>query len=645
MLIKKWRIFTIKIVIIGIFILIIYRIFTIQILDIYGFNDNYRYRTKKTIIPAERGIIYDCNGFALTGNKKVFKLELCSAITSWSNKDSLSADEKIQLYKTISEIIAKNTENPANIYFQKILKFAPDYINGFEIVTNLTPIQKNDILSELKENKIRGIRSFKQPSKRVYPKKGLAGPLIGLYNSGKGECGIEQSFDAELTGIDGWAEIIQYGTGENYHFSDMEIKEPIAGHSIYLTIDAHIQAILESNLKKGIENYNAKNAIGIIISPKDGKILAMSGISADNLNASPQLIHSMPIFPISWLYEPGSTVKPITALLAIEKKLFESSDIIDCRTRKIGRRTISDVKPFKNLTFKEVITYSSTVGITYVVDKISDIDLYNRLVDFGFGHKTGIILNGERNGILRSPSNWSRYSRHSLSFGQELSVAPIQLIYAYGALANEGKLLQPLIINKIIDNDGKVVFNSRKKVVRYISNINALDTLITFLQAVVDIGYGGLTKLKDINIAGKTGTSEKHEKNGGGYEKDKYISSFVGFCPVEDPQIVMLIIYDEPDYNHRYGSISAVPTFKKILEEIVVLPNSNLLNIITQINQDYILVPNCIGLPINALNEFLHKKGISYSLYGDGEFVTNQFPKSGISMLEEYPIMVIADED
>ncbi len=657
MLTCKGRIFIIKVIFVSIFLLIIYRLYSIQILDTYNhFNKYYRYKNKKVIIPAERGIIYDCNGIPFVENKKVFKLELCPAITHWSYTDSVRqspicrdsvselADEKQIIYETISEIIARYTDKSPSIYENRIKNFAYKYPNGFELSTNIDVINKNNILSELNKSNINGINCYKQPSVRVYPLGDLAGALIGYYANGSGLCGVEGTFDKELTGIDGWAEVIQYGTGWHHHFPNMNTQKPIKGSSVYLSIDAHIQSILERNLKEGLKDYNAKNAIGIIISPKNGDILAMSGISSENLNASIRTKHSMPIFPINWLFEPGSTLKPITALLAIEKGLFKSTDIIDCRTRKIGRRVISDVKPYKELTFKDVIVHSSNVGITRIVDKLTKANLYNRIIELGFGNKTGITLNGESSGILHKPSEWSKYSLHSLSFGQEISVTAIQLVFAYGSLANGGNLLQPQIIKKIVNNEGDVLFESKKEVIKQIFNTNALDTLKTFLEAVVEDGFGINAKLDFVNVAGKTGTAEKKKIDGAGYDENKYVSSFVGFFPVEDPQIVMLIIFDEPDYDHRFGSICAAPTFKKIVEEITVLSNSNLINVINQVNQDYVLVPDCIGLQISELRKFLSGKNISYTIFGNGEFVTNQFPKPGTSMLEKFPIMIIAED-
>ena len=649
MLTTKGRLFVVNLIFALLFFLIIVRIFFIQVFDVFGLYDisKSRYIDSKRILYADRGIIYDCNGNAFTENQKYFKLELFPSLTKWTYKDSTNKQEKNKIYQKIAKIVSKYLNKSEKYYLEKIYQNIPGCKNesGFEFVRNINANTKENILSELKRNKITGLRSYKlKPQERVYPQNGLAGPLIGLYSEKNGGlCGIEGAFDENLTGEDGWEEVVRYGTGAIRHFSDMNIQKPINGNSVYLTIDAHIQAILENNLKKGIEDYKAKNAIGIIISPKNGDILAMSGISSENIHSSTHKIHSMPIYPISWQYEPGSTMKPFTALTAIEKNIFRSKDLIDCEKRIIGRRTIKDVHEYNDLSFKDVIVFSSNVGITRVADELRENELYSKLIDFGFRHKTGVKINDENSGVLRHPTEWSDYSLHSIAFGQEISVTPIQLVYAYAAIANGGKILYPQIVKKIVDADGKIIFKSEKKIVRKVSNEKALDTLKTFLKDVVEYGTGKPVKSDYVSIAAKTGTAEKSQSGKKGYDKkDNYISSIVGFFPVENPQVVMLIIFDEPDYIHRYGSTSAAPTFKKILDQMLVLPNSNLITKIT-IDNKQIIVPDCIGLKICELKKILSSKNISFSIIGKGEIVTDQFPKPGSKIFDNYAIQLIAD--
>lgn len=645
MLTTKGRIFILKLCLIAIFFVIVYRLFAIQVLDVFDFYDEYgRYKNKKVVIPAERGGIYDRNGVPLAENKKVFKLELCPNIISFAHSDSVNLEDKEYIYEKISEIASIHTGKKKEFYLKKIQSYAPSYPNGFEFIVNLDAKTKEAILQNLEEENILGITAYPYQSKRVYPRGTLAGPLIGLYSSDGALCGIERYFDEDLTGMDGWVEVVQYGTGERYHFENMNRQEPVPGKSVYLTIDTQIQSILERNLQEGLQTYGAKHAIGIIISAQNGDILAMRGLSERDTSTTTLSVHSNPILPISWLFEPGSIMKPFTALLALEKGIFQPNDIIDCNTRKVGSRTISDVTRHTNLTFRQVLTQSSNVGMTHIVDKLSAEELYNHLISCGFSCKTCVQLTGEEPGLLRAPSAWSSFSKHSLSFGQEISVTAIQMAYAYAALANGGELLYPNIVKEIRDQDGNVVKGIGKQVIRSIGTQSALDTLKTILQDVVDEGLGKPAYLNYVSIAGKTGTGEKLKEDGPGYKEGKYVASFVGFFPVEDPEIVMLILFDEPTYNYRYGSISAAPTFKNIVQEITVLPNSHLLTHIKQVDQEYMIVPDCIGVPVKDVEKLLSHQHIAYTITGNGSVVTDQFPKPGTTMLEDFYILLIADE-
>ncbi len=641
---NKGRISSIKVIFILIFCVFIFRLFSIQLLDVYGFYNNYqRYKNKKNIIPAERGFIYDRHGTALAGNKKLYKLEFCPKLIKWEKIDSLSTVDRGIVYDEIINTIAQNTDKSYEELADRISTFEENFPHGFELVTQIDAAQKDRILKALNNQGIHGVIDYKQKSERVYPKGNLAGPLIGFYeyDNDNALCGIELVSNNELTGQDGWLEVIQYGTGDDYHFDDMPLQNPISGKSVYLTIDAHLQAILEKNLIHGIEEYDAKGAIGVIISPNTGEIYAMRGINRDYIGSSVRAGHTLPIYPINWQYEPGSTIKPVTALIAIEDNIYHANDMIDCRTRKIGGRTISDVKPLQYLTFKQVLSRSSNCGITRVADNIQPYKLYKTLTELGFGHKTGIILNGESAGLIRHPSKWSKYSLHSLSFGQELSVTTLQLAYAYAALANGGRMLQPKIIYKIEDEQQNTLFEPKTTVVRQVSNFWALDTLRTYLKAVVDEGHGIGTKLGYISVAGKTGTGEKIDPEGG-YLEDAYITSFVGFFPVEDPQVVMVIMYDEPDHDHRFGSISAVPTFRKIVEEMIVLPHNDILYIANEANREYVLVPECIGKSVKEACQLLVEHNIDFTSFGDGDIVVDQFPKPGVTMLEGSSIILQA---
>ena len=637
---KKTRIFTLKFVLIVIFGLIVYRLYSIQIKDIYSLYGKYhRYKTNRKILSAERGLIFDRNGISLAGNTQIFKLEFHPGIFSQNFPDSVSSRVLDNSFYNVAGVVSEESDQSLQTILKRIQNHFYTYPNGFELITDLSIHQKEAILNRLQKEELVGIISIPQKSDRIYPKGTLAAPLIGLFSSDVAKSGIEKDFDQILRGDDGWIEVIRYGTGQNKHFSQLERKNSKPGNSIYLTIDTHIQTILEKNLEIGLKETNAKSAIGIIVTVKNGEILAMKGLSSEWKDESIKYQHSLPIYPINWRFEPGSTLKPIIALFAMENGKVDADDLYDCSRRRIGYREISDVEEFEDLTTKEIIVHSSNVGMSYLVEELSDDYLYDRLVDFGFGHKSGILLGRESPGVLRQTNHWSEFSKHSLAFGQEIGVTALQLVFAYAALANDGYLLQPCIIDKITDYKGDIIRQKERSVLRKVATPTYLDTINTFLEAVVTDGHGRPAKMKQLRIAGKTGTSEKYEN--GKLKKGKHVAMFAGYFPADNPEIAMLILFDEPDYEHRFGSTAACPYFKKTVKELLVLPNSNLLEQLHLAESEYTIVPDCKGLRIDKAVNLLEERGIKYCFSGEGNWVEEQYPKPGFSILNKSSVQLV----
>lgn len=637
---RKGRIFTIRIFLLLIFGVIFYRLYSIQIKDVYSFYGRYhRYKENRIIIPAERGLIYDRNGVALAGNEQAFKLEFNPGLFFQSLPDSTNPELVDVKFKEIANIISSVTSHQSDIILKRIENHYLSYPNGFELITDITVEEKEGILNRLKAYNLEGVLSIPQSSRRVYPKGNLAASLIGLFTEGRARSGVERDFNKILTGSDGWLEVIRYGTGQNKYFSQLEHTLPKQGNSIYLTIDTHIQTILEKNLEYGLSETNANNALGIIVSTNTGEILALKGLSAVWKEKSVNYQHSLPIYPVSWCFEPGSTLKPFVALFAMENGGIVAADSFDCQTRRVGARKISDVEEFGKLSTKDIIVHSSNVGMSFLVEELSNNLLYSKLVDFGFGHKSGILLGGESSGVLRKPNQWSEFSRHSLSFGQEISVTALQLVYAYAAIANKGELLQPNIISKITNYNGKILQKPERSVLRRVSTPTYLDTINTFLEAVVTDGHARTSRVEQFKIAGKTGTAEKYEN--GQLKEGKYVSMFAGYFPATDPEIAMLILMDEPDYEHRFGSAAAGPIFKKTVEELLVLPNSNLLKKVHLAESEYTVVPDCKGLKVEKAVKLLKNENIEYRFSGEGDYVVEQYPKPGFSILNKSCVQLV----
>jgi len=463
----------------------------------------------------------------------------------------------------------------------------------------------------------------------------------------KGLTGLEATFNEDLAGKFGWQETINDANNKRIPFLFLKEKQAQSGYSIKLTLDNNIQEILEENLKKGLISYEAKHAIGVIMDPFSGEVIAMSGIASGDEKRSASYLRSLKNLSTGFLFEPGSTLKPITALLALENKIFKPDDIIECRKYEVAGRIIRDSHEHSHLNFRDIIAYSSNVGISKIVEQVGSETLYDRMIAMGFGQKTGSNLAGEASGIFRKLRDWQGYSLHSISFGQEIAVTALQLAKAYSGFANGGKIMQPYMVKEIRDIDNNLIKEFKPKKIREISNERSLDTLKVFLRNVVDYGTAVLTRLDYLEIAGKTGTAEKIIKGETEYSEDKYTSVFCGFFPVKEPKYVMIIIFDEPDYDYHFASLSAVPTFKNIVVSMLNRPDNPIITDIKAKTIDYTIMPDLIGRSSLDMQNILQKKNITFNIISGSEdgLVIDQFPQPGVEFDISEKVIVILDKE
>ncbi|MBU1055918.1 MAG: penicillin-binding protein 2 [Proteobacteria bacterium] len=415
---------------------------------------------------------------------------------------------------------------------------------------------------------------FLSEHNRVYPQKTLAAQTIGFTGiDGNGLEGLEFYFDNQLKGSNGNSIILKDALGQGF---DTE-KNPgnYNGNNLVLTIDQAIQYITETALKEAVVDSSAKSGIAMVMVPKTGAILAMAHYPSLNPNSftkfDKQLWRNR---AITDPFEPGSTMKIFTAAAAIEHGNCKPNTIFYCENGeyKVGKNIIHDTHPYGWLTVKDIIKYSSNIGAYKIVNKIGPKALYETLKDFGFGEKTGINCPGETSGFLSSYKNWREIDVGAISFGQGISASPLQLISATSAIANNGLLMKPYIVQAISDDKGKTIKRFEPTPVRQAISSESADTIAKILMAVTTKeGTGFNATLDGYTVCGKTGTAQKIDKTGK-YARNKYIASFIGFAPVEDPEIAILVIVDEPRKNH-YGGIVAAPAFKKIAQETLTYLN------------------------------------------------------------------------
>ncbi|MEW6672901.1 MAG: penicillin-binding protein 2 [Thermodesulfobacteriota bacterium] len=410
---------------------------------------------------------------------------------------------------------------------------------------------------------------FKPEQNRFYPNRTLAAQVLGFSGiDGNGLEGVEYFYDDYLKQTHENLTVLRDALGREI-VAEKDIAPDQSGKSLILTIDRNIQYIAESTLAETVKEFEAVSGVVIVTAPKTGAILALAHVPFFNANAfqdfSQQQWRNR---AITDPFEPGSTMKIFSAAAAIERGNSTPNSIYYCENGeyRIGSNIIHDTHPYGWLSLQQIVKYSSNIGIAKVGELIGTEALFNTLRDFGFGEKTGIDCPGETPGSLTSHKNWSKLDAGSIAFGQGISVSAIQLITAVGAIANDGVLMKPYIVQAITDNNGRLIRSTQPQVVRRAISPQTARAVKKILQTVIQEGGTGTNAaIEGFSVGGKTGTAQKTDENGT-YAKGKYIASFVGFTPVEDPALAILVVVNEPRKNN-YGGIVAAPAFKKIALE------------------------------------------------------------------------------
>lgn len=623
-------------------------LFNIQVFDPFDLSElsRTRYTPGKEILIPTRGAIFDINGNLLVSSLSLYQIDIDrSAIAKWVKKKGINLADA---YQKVAEIIATNSSLGSEAVMQRLQ--SNNRLNCIQISNRIKEMELDGIIKTFDAEGIPGLVYAFSSMRRIYSKELLAARLLGsvreqcdgldqmgmdqsMYKL-SGICGIEATHDKALSGEYGWREVIYDAYRDRVPYPDLRQKPAQNGYNVWLTIDSDIQEIVENALLSGLETYGACNASAVVMDPNTGRIIAMAGISRDDKGADPGIVRTRPNIPVSFMFEPGSVIKPISILPALEKNLVSPTEMIPCGTYQIGSRRISDVHKSSELNRKDILVHSSNVGVARIAERIGQQRFYENYISFGFGQKTGINLYGETSGIFRKLENWGKTSIHSLSFGQEISVTTIQLAVAFSALANGGKLMKPYIVDSYRDENGNVMEQFEPVLLRSVSNPATIDTIKVYLQAVVEKGTGRNANVGYINVAGKTSTAQKKAEGSPGYAQGKYTAVFTGFFPVEKPELVISIIYDEPQGVYHYGSMSSAPTFKTIMENILFMPGCTILPYNQRLIQTSLTMPNLIGQPLYKAESILNQYGFLYHIVGpdSASVVVDQFPKPNVTI-------------
>jgi cell division protein FtsI (penicillin-binding protein 3) len=552
---SKKRAQVIQIILLFCFFAILVRLVTLMVFDHEELNNRAerQYKRIKTLQP-HRGVIWDSNMRQLAVNVETKSLyAVPSQIHDIQNLVSQIAPRLGMLKAALKKKLQSNQDKDFVWIKRKMSE------EMFVSVKKVIDSEKANQLGVLTE------------TKRFYPKGKVASHIIGHTNiDNKGLDGIELQYDDIIRGE---AKKVLLGRDARGYGLFKGVENGSPGNNLLLTIDEDIQYIVERELKEAMSRWKAEASIAIMMNPATGAILAMAtkptydANSAGSVKAAKRRNRA-----ITDIYEPGSTFKAFLASAALEEgfvTLDEEFDVSKGFIRVPGGR-IRDVHRNEVLTFKDIIKKSSNVGAVQVGLKIGAETYYSYIKRFGFGEKTGIDLRGEVKGLLRSTEKWSGRSLASLSIGQEIGVTPLQVLRAYAAIANGGKLMRPYIVSSITSPSGSSIKTFSPHVQRRVISERTAEIMREILKSVVEEG-GTARKafIRGNQVAGKTGTAQMVDPETGLYSKSDYVSSFAGFVPADNPAVALIVVVYKPR-GARYGGVVAAPVFRNIIERTLM---------------------------------------------------------------------------
>lgn len=420
----------------------------------------------------------------------------------------------------------------------------------------------------IKSLKLKGL-DFIRESKRCYPNKSLASQEIGFAGlDNTGLEGIELAYNDYLKGEPGWAQVLRDSRQNRLLWEKMIL--PKDGADIVLTIDEFIQFVAERELERAYKTFRAKGASVIVMNPHTGEILAMANRPGYDPN-HPQSasLDSRRNRAICDMFEPGSVFKIVTASAALEEKRFNEADRFFCENGayRVANHILHDHHPHGWLTFSGVFVESSNIGTTKIAQGLGADAVYKYASAFGFGRTLGIDIAGEIPGVLKEPKVWSKTSIGAVPIGQEVGVTALQLASAISVIANGGVLMRPYIVKAIQGADGGLIKEFEPQVIRKVISPETAERVRDILVMATEEGTGKSARVEDFKTAGKTGTAQKIEPNGA-YSHSKYIASFIGFAPADDPLIAVVVTVDEPRPAY-FGGVVAAPVFKRIAQDAI----------------------------------------------------------------------------
>ncbi len=578
-------------------------------------------------LQSKRGDVFDRNG-----------IELAISVPAYS----LFADPSlVEKPKRLALKLSKTLGIPYRPLYKKLSKKN----SRFVWLARLLDDSKKKKINEWKE---RGL-GFHEEFKRVYPNKNGLSHTMGFVGvEGKGLEGIEARYNNYLSSATESYNLPKDARGRFLVEDGWLFMTKTDGEDLILTVDLDLQFQAEQELKRAVEYHKAEGAWAIVMDPKTSEILAMAAAPDYDLNHALQTPASRRRNKIlSDIYEPGSTLKTIFLAGAMENKIVEPNTLIDITGGKIeiNGRTIhesdSDHK-YEKLSVGEILAYSSNVGTSKIALRMKDKQIYETFQKFGFTEKVPLDLPGNTRGLLVPPP-WRDHHKANIAFGHGVALTAMHVANAYAAIANGGILHEPYLVQR-----------EEKPGTRILSQVTANKLKMMLVAATGEGATGRRARVKGFPVAGKTGTAQKVDPNGGGYIKGQYISSFVGFIPANDPEYLIYVVIDNPQENGYYASETAAPVFSRIAEYAinkkgiapVYISESDLVKL-RRNKEDQVVVaqsedtvPDMKGWTLRETLRYLNDKGVQPQLVGTQGRVVKTSPTVGDSWSEDKKLKV-----
>ncbi len=593
--------------------------------------------TEKKTLYASRGTIYDVSGEALALNVNSYTvIAYLDSSRTTDKKNPKHVVDKEKTASLLAPIINMTTEDILNLLNREA--YQVELGPGGRNITELTKQKIEDL-------KLPGI-DFIESSKRYYPYDDFASYIIGYAKKSDegdivGEMGIESYFDQELSGTDGYTEYQKDAYGYQILNSPAIVDDPKIGNDIYLTIDSNIQMFLDNALETTLRDNKAEWATITIADAKTGAIVGSASSPTFNPNKLDITNYNNPL--VAYTYEPGSTMKIFSFATAIEEKKYNGEETYSSGTIEVGGFKIQDWNTYGwgQIPYDVGFTYSSNVAATNLAKKIGKETLTEYYRNLGFSSLTGIELFGELEGTLKI--NYESELSNA-SFGQGMTVTPIQMIQALTTLTNDGVVLKPYVVDKIVDSDtGEIVKENKRTEIKKVFSTETVKKIVSLMDATVNgddpLVTGKSYKTDLVRLAGKTGTAQ-YINAGGEYSSGNVdsIRSFAAIFPVEKPEyIIYMAIKDFNGASKSLGSmirniVESVAKYKNLSDRESNKDNSKLIKLNNYLNRD-----------TNIVKDEINNSGLKAIILGDGDKVVKQYPKKNTELIKSSKVFILTN--